>query len=77
MERLQAYYDAVTPRLEAIFTHLDRFPFGQTLPPPEALLMRVAMAMSEVGHAVEMYGRPTFPNLPKGASVAIEGLSLA
>lgn len=64
MERLQTYYDLVQPRLEQIFDHLDSFPFGPTLPEPEALLFRLAMAMAEVAQAVEVYGQPTVPNVP-------------
>jgi len=75
MERLQAYYDAVTPRLEAIFDHLDRFPFDKPLPASEALLFRLVMGMSEVAQAIEMYGQPRIPHVPLGYSVQIEGLS--
>ena len=64
MERLQAYYDVVQPRLEAIFTHLDSFPYGPPLPEPEALLFRITLAMAEVAQAVEIYGQPTVPNVP-------------
>lgn len=77
MERLRAYYDAVTPRLQAIFDHLDRFPFGGELPPPERLLLHVVMGMSEVAQAVEMYGQPRVPHAPPGHSVTIEGASCA
>jgi hypothetical protein len=64
MERLQAYYDLVQPRLEEIFDHLDSFPFGPLLPEPEALLYRLTLAMAEVAQAVEVYGQPTVPNVP-------------
>ena len=64
MERLQAYYDVVQPRLEEIFDHLDRFPYGPSLPEPEALLFRITLAMAEVAQAVEIYGEPTVPNVP-------------
>lgn len=77
MERIQAYYDVVAPRLPAIFDHLDSFTYGEPLPPSEALLLRLVMGMSEVAQAVELYGQPTFPHLPKGSSVLIKGLSYA
>ena len=64
MERLLAYYHAVQPRLDEIFDHLDSFPFGPTLPEPEALLFRLTMAMAEVAQAVEVYHQPTVPNVP-------------
>jgi hypothetical protein len=62
----------VTPRLKAIFDHLDTFPYGKPLPEPEALLCRVVMAMSEVAQAVEVFGQPTVPHVPPGHSVRIE-----
>jgi hypothetical protein len=77
MERLKAYYDTVTPRLGAIFGHLDKHPFGQPLPAPEALLFRVVMAMSEVAQAVEVFGQPTVPHVPPGHSVRIETMTRA
>lgn len=71
MARLQAYYDAVQPRLGAIFDHLDSFPYGPALPAPEALLFRLVLAMSEVAQAVEVYGQPTVPHAPPNHSVTI------
>jgi hypothetical protein len=75
MDRLNAYYEAVSPRLKAIFDHLDAFPYGPPLPPPEALLFRLVMAMSEVAQAVEVFGQPTVPHAPENHSVGIEVLS--
>lgn len=75
VERLRAFYDAATPRLEAIFDHLDRFPFDEPLPAAEALLFRLVMGMSEVAQAIEMYGQARIPHVPSGYSVQIEGLS--
>lgn len=71
MERLTAYYKAVAPQLSAIFEHLDQFPFGEPLPPPEALLHNIVMAMAEVAQAVEIYGASSVPNAPVGHSVPI------
>lgn len=75
MERLQAYYDAVQPRLEAIFDYLDSFPFGTDLPEPEALLFRIVMGMSEVAQAVEVYGQPTVPHAPPNHSVRVAAVA--
>ena len=77
MERLDAYYKVVTPRLPAIFEHLDRFPFGQPLPAAEALLFRVVMAMSEVAQAVEVFGQPTVPHAPVNHSARVEVMKRA
>lgn len=76
MERLSAYYEAVAPRLKAIFDHLDSFPYGAPLPASEALLFRVVMAMSEVAQAVEVFGQPTVPRAPEGHSVPIRAMTL-
>ena len=73
MARLQAFYDATAPRLQAIFDHLDRHPFGQQPPPAEALLLRLVMGLSEVAQAVETYGQPGVPHAPANHSVAIAG----
>jgi hypothetical protein len=64
MARLSAFYDAVTPRLPAIFEYLDRFAFDEPLPPAEALLFRVAMGLTEVAQAVEVFGQPAVPHAP-------------
>ena len=74
MARLTAYYQAVVPQLAVIFEHLDRFPFGVPLPPPEALLHNIVMAMAEVAQAVEVYGCPCVPNIPAGHSVPVRTL---
>ncbi len=74
MARLNAYYHAVAPQLAAIFTHLDSFPFDAPLPPPEALLRNIVMAMAEVAQAVEVYDCPGVPNIPAGHSVPVRTL---
>jgi hypothetical protein len=71
MDRLNAYYETVCPRLKAIFDHLDSFPYGPFLPPAEALLFRVVMAMSEVAQSVEVFGQPSVPWAPEDHSVPI------
>ena len=72
IDRLDAYYKAVSPRLQAIFEHLGTFSYGPPLPASEALLFRVVMAMTEVAQAVEVFGQPTVPHAPKDHSVKIE-----
>jgi len=74
MERLIAFYEAVTPRLSAIFEHLNGFPYSHPLPPCEALLFRLVMGMSEATQAVEVYGQPTVPNAPHNHSVEFKVL---
>jgi hypothetical protein len=77
MEQLQAYYDAVRPRLGPIFAHLDSFPFGAPLPEPESRLFRLVMGMTEVAQAVEVLGRPAVPDAPQNYSVEVEVLTRA
>lgn len=77
MERLTAFHAQMAPRMAEIFAHLDQYPFEGALPAPEALLLRLGMAMSEVAQAVELYGRPTFALLPPEHTVQITGLSHA
>ena len=77
MDRLTAYYEAVTPRLASIFEHLDRFPFHAPLPVEEALLFRVVMAMSEVAQAIEIFNQPRIPNVPVGHNVAVSVMKRA
>lgn len=72
MARLSAYYDAVAPRLQAIFEHLDSFPFARPLPEPEGRLLRLAMGMTEVAQAVEVFGQPGVPGAPENHSVTIQ-----
>jgi hypothetical protein len=76
MDRLTAYHQSVAPQLAAIFEHLDHFSFGDPLPPPEALLRNIVMAMAEVAQAVEVYGRPSIPNVPIGHSVPIRTIQI-
>jgi hypothetical protein len=75
MERLDAYYQAVAPRLQAIFDHLDSVP--HPLPMPDATLFRVVMAMTEVAQAVEVFGEPGVPRAPLNHNVRIEVLRCA
>lgn len=77
MARLAAYYEAVCPRLDAIFSHLEGFPYGATLPPAESLLLRVVMAMSEVAQAFEIFGQPGVPGAAADHSAPVIVLTRA
>jgi hypothetical protein len=63
MSALQAFYDAAAPRLSEIFDHLDRFPLD-ALPPPEALLFRTMLGLTEAAQAVELFKQPGVPFAP-------------
>src|SRR3546814_6608235 len=63
LPELRNYYDAITPRLNEIFDHLDKFAL-ESLPEPEALLFRTALGLTEVGMAVEVFGQAGVPHVP-------------
>jgi hypothetical protein len=65
MADLQAFYDAIAPRIEQVLNHLDRFPIDTQLPRPEDTLFRLALALAEVTPAVEIYKQPEVPFVPR------------
>lgn len=71
MDELRAYYDAVAPRLDEIFDHLDKFPMDE-LPAPEALLYRIALGLTEAAMAIEVFNQPCVPYAPFPHKMAIE-----
>lgn len=70
MADLRAYYGALAPRLEEIFTHLDKFS-RDNLPAPERRLFQTVMGLSEVGQAVEVFGEPGIPHARKEHDVTM------
>jgi len=71
MKDLKAFYDAAAPRLEEIFSHLEKFPMNE-LPEPEALLYRTTLGLTEAAMAVEVFGQPGVPYAPFPHTMAIE-----
>src|SRR3546814_10509379 len=71
MKELKAYYDAVAPRLNEIFDHLDKFPMND-LPEQEALLYRTALGLTEAAMAIEVFNQPGVPYAPFPHLMAIE-----
>ena len=63
MAELQAFYDAISPRLPAIFAHLDQFPLND-IPPSETALLRTALGVIEAAEAVEFFGQPRMAGAP-------------
>lgn len=57
---LQALYDAVLPRLDAIQSYLKTQPWPD-LPEREQHLLNLALALMEVSLAVESHRQPTVP----------------
>ena len=68
---LEAFHAALAPRLEEVFTHLDRFD-PMALPEAEALLFRVVLGLTEASQAVEIFGQPRVPYAPFPHSVNME-----
>ncbi len=71
MKELKAFYDAVAPRLEEIFSQLDKFPMDK-LPEPEALLYRTTLGLTEAAMAIEVFNQPCVPYAPFPHKMAIE-----
>lgn len=71
MTELKAFYDAVAPRLDEIFDHLDKFPMDK-LPDAEALLYRTTLGLTEAAMAIEVFNQPCVPYAPFPHKMAIE-----
>lgn len=71
MSELRAFYDAAAPRLEEIFTHLDKFPMDD-LPPAEDLLFQLTLGLTEAALAVEIFDQPGVPFAPANHIVDID-----
>lgn len=65
MEDLQRFYDAIAPRIGEVLAHLDQFPHDRPLPAAEEALFRLALGLTEAAPAIEIYGQPEVPFVPK------------
>jgi hypothetical protein len=70
LDELQAFYEAMTPRLRGILSHLDQFPVDKPLPAPEEALYRLALGLTEAAAAIEIYGEPTVAFVDKPHKVS-------
>lgn len=58
MAEIQAFYDAMLPRMEAVLEFLSEFPVDD--PPADVYrLFLLATALAEIAPAIEMYGEQT------------------
>ena len=76
MASLERFYGDAAPRLEEIFTHLDRFPVEDPLPPSEQLLFNITLGLAEAAQAVEFYGEPGVPFARPDQIVWIESAAI-
>lgn len=60
MDQLQAYYNALLPRMDAIIPHLNQYSLD-ALAPAEQTLLDLALMFMEVAPAVEIYKHPDVP----------------
>ncbi|MDB5738269.1 MAG: hypothetical protein JWO65_1937 [Sphingomonas bacterium] len=70
MDELRRFYEALVPRIGAALDHLDSFPVDAPLPAPELALYRLTLGLTEAAAAVEIYGRPEVPSVPRPHHVA-------
>ena len=57
MDEINAFYNAMLPRLEAILAHLDQFSL-QEMPQDARRLMFLTLSLAEVSIAVELFHEP-------------------
>ena len=57
LQEIQSFADTLLPRLDAVFSYLDRHPLAQ-LPPDAARLFYLTLSLAEVAPAIECYGQP-------------------
>jgi hypothetical protein len=61
MVEITEFYEALLPRMEAIFAHLDRCGLDE-LPVPERRLLWLTLSFAEVSSAVNFYGAAAIPD---------------
>lgn len=57
MEQLQAFYDAILPRMDEIVAYLNRFPLDE-MPEDAERLLHMGLSLMEVAPAIELLGEP-------------------
>ncbi|MCE2486384.1 MAG: hypothetical protein J4F42_12780 [Desulfurellaceae bacterium] len=56
-DELQAFYDALLARMDAVFAYLGQFPPDE-LPAEAQRLFLLALSLAEVAPAIEQFGQP-------------------
>lgn len=57
MEELNEYYEAILPRMDAIITYLNEYPFEQ-MPEDAKRLLYMGLSLMEISPAIELLGEP-------------------
>jgi len=58
MKEIQAFYDAILPRMDAVISYLDQFPLN-TMPADAQRLLQLTFSLAEVAAAVELFKQPS------------------
>ena len=58
MEEIQAFYNALLPRMEAVIDYLNQFPL-EAMPADARQLMYLTLSLAEVAPAVELFKQPS------------------
>jgi hypothetical protein len=57
MEEIQAFYNAMLPRMETIIEYLNQFPLDR-MPEDAQRLFYLTLSLAEVANAVELFKQP-------------------
>jgi hypothetical protein len=60
LHEAQAFYSAVSPRLEEILAYLDQYELG-SLAPQDANLLNLTLSLAEIATCVEFYDSMSVP----------------
>jgi len=58
MEEIQAFYDAILPRMEAVIAYLNQFPLD-AMPADAQRLLSLTFSLAEISTAVELFKQPS------------------
>ena len=58
MTEIQAFYDAILPRMEAVIAYLNQFPLD-AMPAEVQRLLSLTFSLAEVSTAVELFKQPS------------------
>lgn len=61
MADIQAFYDAMMPRLSDAVEHLNRFPLDK-MPLPERQLLELCLSLANIGNCVALWHAPDQAN---------------